>query len=111
VAAAALTQVGHTGQIYTLTGNELLTVRQQVEILAGVLGRAIAFVEITPEESALEVLASGVDPATVEATMDLTERQLADQWAIMTDDVGRITGQRPASFASWCRRHVAAFAG
>jgi uncharacterized protein YbjT (DUF2867 family) len=39
VAAVVLTQEGPAGQIYTLIYNELLIVRQQVEIVAGVLGR------------------------------------------------------------------------
>jgi uncharacterized protein YbjT (DUF2867 family) len=110
VAAVALTQEGHTGQSYTLTGNELLTVRQQVEILAGVLGRTIEYIEITPDEAAQAAIARGGDKASVEAIRDLNELLRADQVAIITDDVKRVTGSPPASFESWCRRNAAAFA-
>lgn len=109
VAAVALTQEGHTGQVYTLTGNELLTVRQQVEILAGVLGRTIKYIEITPDEAAQAAIARGGDKASVEAIRDLNELLRADRVAIITHDVQLVTGSPPASFESWCRRNAAAF--
>ncbi len=110
VAAVALTQDGHAGQIYTLTGSELQTVAQQVDILAGVLDRAIPYVEITPDEEAQAAIARGVDRARVEALRDLNELLRADRAAIITDDVERVTGEPPVSFESWCRRNAAAFA-
>jgi uncharacterized protein YbjT (DUF2867 family) len=110
VAAVALTQEGHAGQIYTLTGNELLTIKQQVEILAAVLGRTIKYVEITPEEAARAATARGLDNTSVMALWDLDELLRANRAAIVTDDVEQVTGQKPASFESWCRRNAAAFA-
>src|SRR5260370_158409 len=110
VAATALTQEGHAGQTYTLTGDELLTTKQQVEILAGVLNRTIEYVEITPEEAAQDALARGMDQVSVAAIRDITEVARADGMAIITDDVERVTGQKTASFESWCWRNAAAFA-
>ena len=48
VAAAALTEDDHTGPAYVLTGGELLTVKQQTQILSDVLGRPIQYLEQTP---------------------------------------------------------------
>lgn len=110
VAAVALTQEGHGGQIYTLTGSELQTVAEQVEILASVLGREITYIETTPEEAAKEALARGTDKAIVEVMRDLNEVLHADASAVITDDVERVTGQPPATFESWCQRNAAAFA-
>lgn len=109
VAAVALTQEGHTGQIYTLTGRELQTVAQEVEILAGVLGRRVPYVETTPEEDARKALARGLDQANVEVIRNLNEVLRADGAAVITDDVERVTGERSASFERWCRRNAAAF--
>jgi uncharacterized protein YbjT (DUF2867 family) len=109
VAAVTLTQEGHTGQIYTLTSSELQTVAQQVEILAGVLGRRIPYVETTPEEEAREALTRGTDQASVEGIRNLNEVLRADRVAIITDDVERVTGVPPTSFERWCRRNAAAF--
>jgi uncharacterized protein YbjT (DUF2867 family) len=110
VAAVALAQEGRTGQVYTLTGSELQTVAQQVEILARVLGRRITYVETTPEEEAREALARGTDQASVEVIRNLNEVLRADGAAFITDDVERVTGEPPASFERWCRRNAAAFA-
>jgi uncharacterized protein YbjT (DUF2867 family) len=110
VAAVALAQEGHGGQIYTLTGSELQTVAEQVEILTGVLGRTIEYIEITPEEAAQAALARGMDNASVAAIRNLDELLRADVAAVITDDVKRVTGSPPARFESWCRRNAAAFA-
>lgn len=109
-AAVALTQEGHGGQIYTLTSNELQTVAQQVDILAGVLSRGITYIETTPEEAAMEALARGTDQAAVEEFKDLNEMTRAGRVAIVTDDVERVTGVPPTSFERWCRRNASAFA-
>jgi uncharacterized protein YbjT (DUF2867 family) len=110
VAAVALTQEGHAGQVYTLTGSELMTVAQQVEILAGVLGRKITYIPTTPEDAEMEALAQGVDKATAQILRDLYEAMRTDVSELVTDDVKRVTGSSPASFESWCRRNAAAFA-
>lgn len=109
VAARALTQEGHTGQIYSLTGGELLTMKQQVDILASVLNRSIEYVDITPEEAAQDALAKGRDQASVAAIKEMNEMGRAGMGAFITDDVERVTGQKPASFEHWCRRNAAAF--
>ena len=109
VAAVALTQEGHAGQIYTLTGRELQTVAQEVEILAGVLGRRVPYVETTPEEDARKALARGTEKASVEGIRDLNEVLRADGAAVRTSDVERVTGVLPTSFESWCRRNASAF--
>jgi uncharacterized protein YbjT (DUF2867 family) len=110
VAAVALTQEGHAGQTYTLTGSELMTVRQQVEILAGVLGRTIEYIEITPEEAAQAALAHGMDSAAVDAIKELDTLLRANAAAVETSDVQRVTGSPPVTFERWCRRNAAAFA-
>jgi uncharacterized protein YbjT (DUF2867 family) len=105
-----LCQEGHAGHSYTLTGHEFLTVRQQVEILAGVLGRTIEYVEITPQEQAQAELARWLVSASVAANKDLNELARADRAAVLTDAVHWLIGRQPASFESWCRRNAAAFA-
>lgn len=109
VAAIALTQDGHTSHTYTLTGNELQTVQQQVEIVATVLGWRIEYVEITPEEDAQVARTRGMDSASVAVIKNLNELFRADGAAVITQDVEEVTGQQPASFERWCRRNASAF--
>ncbi|HUS26272.1 MAG TPA: SDR family oxidoreductase [Nevskiaceae bacterium] len=109
VAATALTHEGHTGKIYNLTGPQSLTTKEQVAILADVLGRAITYVEITPQEAAKARSAMGMDPTFVEASKDRDIALRAGEGAILTDDFEQVTGHKPATFESWCLRHAGAF--
>ena len=82
---------------------------QEVEILAGVLGRRVPYVETTPEEDAREALARGTDQANVEVIRNINEVLRANGAAVITDDVERVTGKLHASFEHWCRCNAAAF--
>jgi uncharacterized protein YbjT (DUF2867 family) len=109
VAAVALTDDGHIGQTYTLTGQELLTSPEQVEILARVLGRDIAFVDQTPAQFAAASVEHGTPQEAADAMEDLNELFRNDGTAFLTDDVERVTGRAPGSFEAWCRTNTAAF--
>jgi len=58
IAALALTEDGHVGHGYILT-TEALTAREQVGIISDVLGRAIDFVDVTPEQFAQDSIEQG----------------------------------------------------
>ena len=51
VAVAALTEDGHTGRWYDLTGPELLTRREQVAAIGAALGEEVRFEEVSAEEA------------------------------------------------------------
>lgn len=50
VAVKALTEGGHVGKAYTLTGPEALTNNEVAQILSAELGRQIRFVNLSPEQ-------------------------------------------------------------
>jgi uncharacterized protein YbjT (DUF2867 family) len=110
VAAVALTGDGHAGQAYVLTGRELLTVKEQVEILSRVVGRQIGYTERTPQQAAQERLDQGAAPELVEASRELNELFRADRIAFLTGEVERLTGRAPRTFEDWCERHASQFA-
>ena len=62
VAAVALTQPGHTEQAYQLTGPELLTVGEQVQIIASLLGKPLQYVDIPLSVAACQLGASVPPP-------------------------------------------------
>lgn len=109
-AAAALTEPGHAGQAYVLTGGELLTVKEQVAILSGVLGREIGYTEQTPQEAAQARLAQGAPQQLVDASRELNELFRADRIAFLTGEVQQLTGHAPRTFEDWCQRNAAQFA-
>jgi uncharacterized protein YbjT (DUF2867 family) len=64
VAAIALTEDGHEGKGYTLTGPEALTLPQVADRISAAVGRPVRHVETSPEEGVRDVLLA--DGAAVE---------------------------------------------
>lgn len=109
VAVAALTDDGHVGKGYLLTGPEALTSREQVEIIAEVTGRSIEFEDVTPHEFAQAAIQRGTPPEEAHLMERLNEVFRGRRSVAITDDVENITGMAPATFRDWCQRHTDAF--
>jgi uncharacterized protein YbjT (DUF2867 family) len=109
VAAAALTQPGHNGQAYELTGSELFSIGEMVGVISRVLGKPIQYVDIPPLAAKLFMLKTGMDKRLVNALMEMLKSLRRNEGAIVTDTVHRLTGQPPRTFEAWCREHSKAF--
>ena len=109
VAAAALTQPGHHGQAHELTGSELFTIGEMVQVVARVLGKPIQYVDITPIAAKLFMLKTGMAKTLVNALMEMLASLRRNEGAIVTDTVQQVTGQPPCTFEAWCREHIDAF--
>jgi uncharacterized protein YbjT (DUF2867 family) len=109
VAALALTQSGHHGQAYTLTGRELFTIGEMVQVISRVLGKPVQYVSIPPIAAKLFMLKTGMDKALVNALMEMLATLRRDEGALVTDAFERLTGRPPRTFEAWCREHATAF--
>jgi uncharacterized protein YbjT (DUF2867 family) len=109
VADAALTQPGHHGQDYELTGSELFTIGEMVQVLSKVLGKPIQYMDMPPSAAKLFMLKTGMDKMLVNALMEMLGSLRRNEGAIVTDTVERITGHPPRIFEAWCREHIKAF--
>ena len=109
VAALTLVTDGHTGHGYILNGPEALTSREQVEILADVLGREIDFEDVTPAEYTPIAVAHGMSQEEAEAVQDLNEMFRTGRAGVISDDVENLTGVAPHTFRVWCEAHADAF--
>ncbi len=110
VAALVLTENGHQGQEYVLTGNEALTVTEQVEIIAEAAGRDIEVREVaTPAEAVRSRFPDGAPQALADAITEGFTLMRADTVGFRTDTVERLLGRRPRTFADWCARNADAF--
>jgi uncharacterized protein YbjT (DUF2867 family) len=109
VAVAALTRVGHTGQVYELTGPRLLTFADVAAELSRAAGREVRYVPITPVEYAEFAARAGVPAEEIEPLTDLFIRVLDGHNAYLSDDVERVLGRRPRDFADYA--HDAAATG
>ncbi|KOV96476.1 NmrA family transcriptional regulator [Streptomyces sp. NRRL B-1140] len=107
VAAAALREDGHAGQVYELTGPALSTPRQRAEALADALGEPVRFVEQTPDEARAQLLEFMPGPVVETTLAILGEPTPAEQR--VSPDVDRVLGRAPRTFTDWAHRNVAAF--
>lgn len=109
VAALAFTQAGHSQQAHELTGSELFTIGEMVQVISYVLGKPIQYVDIPPIAAKLFMLKSGMDKTLVNALMEMLASLRKNEGAIVTDTVERVTGRPPQTFEAWCREHIEAF--
>ncbi|MGX1632964.1 NAD(P)H-binding protein [Streptomyces albidoflavus] len=108
VAATALLTDGHTGQAYVLTGPEAITQADQVRQIAHVLGRPLAFEEITPAQ-ARKAMGRAMPQPVVEMVLGYLA-DAVDHPPVPKDTVERVTGRPALTFARWVADHAADFA-
>ncbi|MFF4414522.1 NAD(P)H-binding protein [Streptosporangium sp. NPDC001559] len=110
VAALVLTEDGHQGTDHVLTGDEALTVTEQVQIIASATGRHIEVREAaTPAEAVHSRFPDGAPEALAAAIIEGFALMRADTVGFRTDTVERLLGRGPRTFAHWCARNADAF--
>lgn len=107
VAAATLTEDGHSGRTYVITGPAATTPRERVEEIAAATGRPLEFVELTPE-AARGQLAEFMPPVVVEGTLAILGHPTADEQAV-SPHVEEVLGRPARGFGEWARRFAAAY--
>jgi uncharacterized protein YbjT (DUF2867 family) len=107
VATAALTDDAHAGQIYELTGPQLLTFAQAAAELAQAIGREVRYVPISSAAYA-EALAVHVGVETATLLTALFEHVLDGHNAHLSDGVQRALGRPPRDFRTYARAAAAA---
>lgn len=108
VAATALTEDGHAGQEYLITGPEVLTLRDKTEAIAAARGRAVRLVERTEAEAREQWQAQGLPDDTIAFLIDVY-RDTPPEGRTPTDVVERVTGRPARTFGAWAREHAGEF--
>lgn len=101
VAVAALTEDGHAGQVYELTGPRLLTFAQAIAEISTATGQRIEFVQVSSADYADALTADGVPQGVVELLMYLFTTVLDGRNAHLGDGVQRALGRQPRDFADY----------
>ena len=106
-AVAALTDDKHIGQLYELTGPELLTFPEAIESIARASGRKIRYVQIPMSEyvAALEQAQLPVD--LIALIKYLFTEVLDGRNSYIADGVQSALGRAPTEFADYARRAAA----
>jgi uncharacterized protein YbjT (DUF2867 family) len=108
VAATALTQPGHEGKAYDVTGPEALSMAEQVETIARALGKPLHYVDVPDTAARDAMLKQGMPAVIVDAMIEFMQLVRADRAAFVSDAVERVTGRPARTFAAWVRDNLAA---
>jgi uncharacterized protein YbjT (DUF2867 family) len=108
VAAAALTEDGHVGQLYELTGPRLLRFDEAVEEIARAAGRPISYVPVSIGAFTAGLAQEGVPDDVVSLLAYLFTEVLDGRNAHLSDGVQRALGREPRDFAQFARDTAAA---
>ncbi|RRB05012.1 NmrA family transcriptional regulator [Larkinella rosea] len=107
VAVAALTEEGHTGQLYELTGPRLLTFEEAVTEIAAATGRPIHYESIPMADYASMLVEYDVPEEFVGLLRYLFTEVLDGRNASVADGVERALGRKPTDFSEYIRRTAA----
>lgn len=103
VVVAALTQPGHAGELYEVTGPRMLTLTDVAEELAAATHRPIAYFPV-PHEAFVEGVAQSGAPQDVVWMLDYLFATVLDgRNAYIADGVQRALGRKPKDFTDYAK--------
>jgi uncharacterized protein YbjT (DUF2867 family) len=103
VVVAALTEDGHAGQLYELTGPRLLTFDESIGEIAKATGRDIGYQRISASEFIAGLVAQGIPEEEAAVFAEIFGTVLDGRNAHLTDGVRRALGRPPRDFADYAR--------
>jgi uncharacterized protein YbjT (DUF2867 family) len=108
VAAKALTEDGHAGRGYDLTGPAVVTQAEQVRLIGAAVGRELRWVELSEEDARARMREMGWPQGFIDSGLAHWKHIVTEPEPV-TGGVARLTGTPARSFARWAREHAGAF--
>ena len=109
VAAAALTEEGHAGRTYTLTGPEALSHAEMAERLSAATGRPIRFVDASDEELRRAMAGVGMPEWQIEGLVEDYAHYARGEASMIEHGVREATGKTPRDFDMFARDYAGKF--
>ena len=111
VAVAALTEPGHDGRTYTLTGPQALTHADMAREISAATGTAVRYVDVSPEAMGAAMVEMGMPPWQADGLVEDYAHYRRGEAASVETGVEDATGQPPGTFAAFARDYAGAFSG
>jgi len=109
VAMRTLTEAGHEGQVYEMSGPESLSFEEVAQKISAATGKTVKYVDVSIEELRRSTREAGASEWHVEALGDFARFLQAGGSAALTDTVQRLTGKLPIRHDQFARDHADAF--
>jgi uncharacterized protein YbjT (DUF2867 family) len=112
VARIVLTDAGHQGLVYEITGPELHTYEGVAAVLSLLLGRTVKFVDVPDDAAYSSMTSMGMSGWMAHSLVTLFHLFRANgSTAVTLGTVARITGRPPRTLQEYLNEHIAAFRG
>lgn len=109
VAAVALTEPGHLGRTYTITGPGAITHAEVARAIGEVIGRNVTFAEVPPEAFSAALRSVGVPPWQVDGLIEDYAHDARGEAAEISTAVRDLTGKEPRDVVRFARDHAGVF--
>jgi uncharacterized protein YbjT (DUF2867 family) len=109
IAAIALTEAGHEGKNYVVTGPQSLAYTDLAAQLSQPLGKEVRYVDIPYSAAREAMLQMGLSQWQVEGIIELNEMYKRGEAAQVADTVRSVAKKEPISFAQFARDFASAF--
>ncbi len=108
VAVRALTEHGHGGKKYTVTGPEALTQIEQLGLIGEAIGRPLRWEEVPPEIARRGMLDAGWSPSVADGILE-AHAGFAQEPEPVIPTVEDVTGAPARTFQQWAADHAGDF--
>ena len=109
IAELALTQAGHEGKTYTITGPEALTHVEMAAELSAAVGRHITFVDIPLASMRQALLGVGIPLWQADGLVEEYELYRRGEASEVTNTVHEVAGAEPRTFSQFAEDYAHAF--
>ena len=104
VALVALTQEGHAGRAYRLSGPQALTAAERLATIGAVTGRSLRLV-VPSDDDARRELSQAMPEPYVDAFFQFYREGLIDETTVQPT-VQEVLGRPPVAFEDWVRANA-----
>ncbi|MGI9070081.1 MAG: SDR family oxidoreductase [Bryobacteraceae bacterium] len=111
VAAVALTEAGHEGKHYVITGPDPLTHTEMAAHLSEALGKDVRYVDVPYSVTRDALLQMGIPAWQVEGIIELNDMYKRGEAAGVTDTVRSVAKKESITFAQFARDFANVFLG
>ncbi len=111
VAAKVLTEEGHEGKTYTLTGPAAISFHDIAEMLSEVLGKKVDYIPISLEKAKEAMLGMGLSEWKAEVLIEYARAHSQGYSNFTTEDFEQLTGHTATSYKEFATDFERAFGG
>ena len=109
VAVEALTEPGHEGKAYEITGPELLDYHDVARIISEVIQKPVTYQDVPPSAARQAMLGMGMPEYNADGVNELMDQLRAGDYARLSTAVSEVGKKEPNRLANFIRQHAATF--